>query len=579
MKKAALAILLSLFSAGNSYAAAGGAQKDYATIPASSSSIVATSLPVFTANFGSFSGGLAGGLSVNAFGSPSPSYTASQFTDPTLGSVQLFNVSSQGGGEADLIGPIWASYDGHYKAIFQLRSDTPATVNIFLRTSGAPFDDFAVQTVNLTSAWQTFTVDGWFEQINTGSAGIRITPVTLNSNIYIAQMSAVQLNDNSLVPQAGAVANTLFGMIVQDFGTYTTWPSTPGYYTNFIRLWDTGTDWNDIEASSGTFNFSKIDSFVAFAQLHSGDIMLTLGQTPSWASSNPSQTGCAYFVGCSVPSNTTDWSAYVTALAARYGTSIKYWELWNEPDYSGFWVGTAAQLEALYAVAYPIIHAANPNAIVIGPSVTNLGLAFFDQFLQAGGGVYVDAFSFHGYYDSGTELLASYKYRMAETASAFGYNKPIWNTEGAPTCNSQNQNCTTYNPSGNQLNSPPVRSFMIDAAQGLAGWSYYVFEDTPVWSALTTGAPFTTPTAMGAYYAAAINYLKGATVTDSYCYQDICAVFFAGNKAAVWSTVDNTTVVLPSAWTYTQQTPINGSTTSIPANKQVILNTIPLLLM
>ena len=47
-----------------------------------------------------------------------------------------------------------------------------------------------------------------------------------------------------------------------------------------------------------------------------------------------------------------------------------YWEVWNEPDYAGFWTGTIADYYTLYDNAVDGITAVIPNANVGGPATT-----------------------------------------------------------------------------------------------------------------------------------------------------------------------------------------------------------------
>ncbi|HXV44700.1 MAG TPA: carboxypeptidase regulatory-like domain-containing protein, partial [Anaerolineae bacterium] len=115
------------------------------------------------------------------------------------------------------------------------------------------------------------------------------------------------------------------------------------------------------------------------------------------------------------------------------GAGIRYWEVWNEPDYNLFWRGTVEEYYRLLEVAYKSIKAADPEAIVILG-----GLAFYDQrdwfpalLRQTGGDpsrAYFDVFSFHHYlsvYNS--EQLIN---QARTTLTTYGLaDAPIWITE------------------------------------------------------------------------------------------------------------------------------------------------------
>jgi hypothetical protein len=58
------------------------------------------------------------------------------------------------------------------------------------------------------------------------------------------------------------------------------------------------------------------------------------------------------------------------------------WELWNEPDYSGFWGGTQAQWLEMWKRGYQQIRAAIPGAVIEGPSLASGVGGWFNAFLD-----------------------------------------------------------------------------------------------------------------------------------------------------------------------------------------------------
>lgn len=58
----------------------------------------------------------------------------------------------------------------------------------------------------------------------------------------------------------------------------------------------------------------------------------------------------------------------------RRGQGVRYWEVWNEPDYDLFWRGSIDDYYRLLEVAYKSIKAADPEATVLLG-----GLAFYDK--------------------------------------------------------------------------------------------------------------------------------------------------------------------------------------------------------
>jgi hypothetical protein len=141
------------------------------------------------------------------------------------------------------------------------------------------------------------------------------------------------------------------------------------------------------------------------------------------------------------------WASFVFTTVERYRPQgilarqqgwphrqgIRYWEVWNEPDYKLFWAGTVEEYYRLLEVAYKSIKAADPEATVILG-----GLAFYDQrdwfpaLLRQMGGhpgrAYFDVFSFHHYLSiyASEQLIR----QARDSLDAFGLpHVPIWITE------------------------------------------------------------------------------------------------------------------------------------------------------
>jgi hypothetical protein len=155
------------------------------------------------------------------------------------------------------------------------------------------------------------------------------------------------------------------------------WPSES---YGMQRFWDSPPDqWPSLNTASGVFNFASLDSDLALAYSRGTmEGMYTLARTPTWASSNPSDTTCSDTTGlgggdgeCDPPSDLNSdgsgpnaiWKAWITAIASHVNSPgytathahIKYWEIWNEVDTKLFWVGSIAQIARLTEDANCII--------------------------------------------------------------------------------------------------------------------------------------------------------------------------------------------------------------------------------
>jgi hypothetical protein len=183
--------------------------------------------------------------------------------------------------------------------------------------------------------------------------------------------------------------------------------------------------WRSVEAAGkGAYNWAVQDYAVAQANARGLHIYAGLGYTPTWASVAGSAN--------SRPTNNQDWYDYVYATVSRYKGSIKYWEMWNEPNLTQFWNGTRAQFIELFKVGADAAHAADPDCMVLGPEISSAGqrTVWMTDLLQQAGNK-IDIISFHQY--DGADTAAGRLWEidgMHNIIVNAGYgNKPIWVTE------------------------------------------------------------------------------------------------------------------------------------------------------
>jgi hypothetical protein len=214
-----------------------------------------------------------------------------------------------------------------------------------------------------------------------------------------------------------------------------------------IRMWDSRTNWRDIQPQQGTWNFQTADTYLANSEAAGVQVMWTLGgNTPGWASARPEEQG-AYGVGSAAePASMQDWDTYVRAVATRYKGRVQAYEIWNEvsfptdpafpPGEGGspgqFFTGTAQQMVDLAQVAYTAIKEIDPGAVVLSPSIHSSGHweNKFDLFLSLGGKLYADVISQHFYFvgepEQSVQALNMVRSVMASNGVA---HLPLWDTE------------------------------------------------------------------------------------------------------------------------------------------------------
>jgi len=152
------------------------------------------------------------------------------------------------------------------------------------------------------------------------------------------------------------------------------------------------------------------------------------GPIAVWASSNPDLVN---YIGPGAPARPPtyrNWRDYITAVAQRYKGSIRYYEIWNEPNDPTYYSGTVAQLAQLTQEAYSII---NPW-IRVTRSVHRRPTCRVPRSTPPGGHRIERGCHRLPFYETPPELTAA---AMANVRLVLAKNNvssiPLWDTEGA----------------------------------------------------------------------------------------------------------------------------------------------------
>lgn len=233
----------------------------------------------------------------------------------------------------------------------------------------------------------------------------------------------------SVTPTKSAVIKPeQFGMHFHGLALGNNWPTVP---FGTLRLWDTNTTWNRLQPSRNSWSFDALDAYVSAAEARSTKLLMTLGQTPSWAAADPSSESPYGAGASSPPKDINDWKTYVRTLAERYKGRIQLWEIWNEIDVKHFYSGDFETLVQMEKAASEILKLVDPMNKVLTPSVQSGAFGKFEAYLLAGGGRYSDIISYHFYVPTGEpEDIFPYYQRVRAIANRHGLSSiPIWNTE------------------------------------------------------------------------------------------------------------------------------------------------------
>jgi len=165
--------------------------------------------------------------------------------------------------------------------------------------------------------------------------------------------------------------------------------------------------WNEVEVDEGDFEWDVYDEVVQYDVINDLRTNAILIGTPKFRGDNrgvPNGLFEPVFEdGTDIPGRNKDinednpWAVYVYETVNRYkpggdlaeinrwgrGRGIRVWEVWNEPDFTLFWLGNVDEYAQLVKVAYAAARQADSEAIImIGGLVLFEKPAFLPQMLD-----------------------------------------------------------------------------------------------------------------------------------------------------------------------------------------------------
>jgi hypothetical protein len=195
-------------------------------------------------------------------------------------------------------------------------------------------------------------------------------------------------------------------------------------------------DWEAIQPHVGVWDFSQADASIAAAEKAGLKVYACLLYSPPWASPSGKSNG--------VPRHDA-WEAYVSAVARRYGTRVRAYGIWNEPNLDDYWAGNARDyVQVLLLPASAIIHREAPGVLVAGPDLAQVLTGtisvtqFFRELKRYGGVKALDVITHHVYgrEDFEGKLLGAkflgltYRPGLKQVLYQAGLaNKDLWLTE------------------------------------------------------------------------------------------------------------------------------------------------------
>jgi hypothetical protein len=200
----------------------------------------------------------------------------------------------------------------------------------------------------------------------------------------------------------------------------------------------------------------------------------------------------------------------------------------------------------------------DPSNVVLSPSFTTNGLDFMSQFLNDGGGQFIDVLAVHFYPSTTPEEDRPFFVAVQDIAKRSGIgNRPLWNTEGA----SGDPTSTDQVASGLL-----ARAYLLQWAWGISNFDWYCW-DTSVGSPLSR-AGYLTPTAAGIAYEQVVSWLRGASMLSTSQGSDgtwtITLRRSDGSlEYAVWNVSGSTSFFIPAGWAVNSADDLSGGSAAV----------------
>jgi hypothetical protein len=353
-----------------------------------------------------------------------------------------------------------------------------------------------------------------------------------------------------------------------------------------IRLWDTGTAWNQLEYAPGKWNFAHLDNVIATARARGAKPMLVLGQTPRFHSTHPSWVG-AYGKGAPAMPTMSSWKRYVATVAKRYGTQVEY-QVWNEPNVVGYWRGSPYQMARLTAATRHILKSWAPGATLVAPSfpvrLSPQRSWVSRYYAQRTGGhrvaYYVDAIAVNPYplVTGGPETSMTLLRSARKILSSRGVRgKPIWNTE--INYGLTGRGTTARNISRRREAANVARTFVLNAANGVKRVYWYAWDLHGIANTEMTYRNSATLAPGGVAFKVTSSWLvgsrmRGCSVSSRRTYT--CKVTYSGGvKRIYWNPSRSSSIRTVGSATYYQGT--LGKTTRLHGTKTLKVGYSPIM--
>jgi hypothetical protein len=156
--------------------------------------------------------------------------------------------------------------------------------------------------------------------------------------------------------------------------------------------------WGLIQPTEQRFDWTATDRIVGELAARKVNVLGIISYSANWATPSKEDDKQASAVSF-YPPDLDKYANFVRTLVSHYKGTVRYWEIWNEPDNEMFWKPkpNAREYAELLKVAYKAVKQADPSAKVLSGGVSGNAVPFLEEMMAAGAGNSFDIFALHPY--------------------------------------------------------------------------------------------------------------------------------------------------------------------------------------
>ncbi len=231
------------------------------------------------------------------------------------------------------------------------------------------------------------------------------------------------------------------------------------------------TDWNNVQPRPDQWNWKPLDETVALLDKYGAEWQNLVAYGGLEWTKSPETTQLIKERGDEkqqwrYPPRMDAWRPWVRAQAQRYKGRVRFYEIWNEPDFP-FWKGTPEQYLELLKASYQEIKAVDPNAIVMtggfASMIHRLNNPKVLELTLSEGKPYFDMLAYHKH-SSFRTLREEVEDRLLPLMRKYNVTKPLYFNETAMSRN--------YEREYDQAVELPKRLALV-WARGARGYHYF----------------------------------------------------------------------------------------------------------